>query len=1082
MNENRFSAFFPLSFFIVFLLLFSLSTNVYAQGVTTGSMSGLVTDDKEESLVGANVVVVHDPSGTRYGAAVREGGIFDIYNMKIGGPYTVTASFIGYKEQVEKDVYISIGQTVRVDFILVQEALTTDAIQVIAQTDEVLNAARTGAATYVRPEQVDQLPSIKRSTRDLTRLDPRSDGNYSFGGRNWLYNNISVDGSYFNNSFGLDDPAPGGQSNAEPIPFDAVEQVQVSVVPYDVREGGFTGAGINTVTRSGDNTFRGSLYSYYANDALVGNRVSGQDVIADPQLDFIQSGVRASGPIIQNKLFFFVNAELVRREEPGSAYIADDDGNIAFGESRPLASDLDAIRTRMRDVYGYDTGQYDGYFHKTDNDKLLIKLDWNINDEHRASFRYNYMKAYRDLPPHPFAISIAGTGRGPNENSLPFQNAGYRINNELHSYALEINSRFGSIANRLFVSYNRMRDHRDPSSVDYPTIEIAEDGITYTTLGHEPFSIHNILDSDIWQITDNVSFFTGNHVITVGGSFETFKFYNSFNLFRHGLFPAPVQFGGTTFASLAEFFDYTDPNSPNFIDFDDFIGSGPFKGEDIDIGQLSFYAQDEYKVSSNFNLSYGLRVDIPVYITEPVDNPYSRSLDALDENGNSEVVDQSKLPDATPLWSPRVGFNWDVYRDRSAQLRGGTGIFTGRLPMVWVGNVISNPGFNPNLPAWQQSFDVNAMDEDFKWPQVWTTNLAWDQQLPWWNLLGTLEFIYSKDINAIYIRNADLVNPQSTLVDGRPYYGGPGNNKLNPDAGGIYVIDNKEDGYNYNITLALRKTFTFGMTAFLSYSYLDARSVMKSTEIASVLWGENPVQSNPNQPGLGWSEFGNRNRFVIGGNYRWTYGENWGTSIGLVCEIAEGNQFLGAGGNRYSFVYTGDVNGDGSASNDLVYIPKDQSEINFEAYTDENGNTVSADEQWAQWSAFVAQDDYLSNNKGEIADRFGALNPWYANVDIRLLQDFVFGSPGSEHRFQLSVDCLNVLNLLSNSWGVRSVANSAATSPLLYTGMDGNEPVFNYKAVATETYTEDLSIYSRWEDLSIYSRWRIQVGLRYLFN
>jgi hypothetical protein len=841
------------------------------------------------------------------------------------------------------------------------------------------------------------------------------------------------------------------------------------VVPYDVREGGFTGAGINTVTKSGDNTFRGSLYSYYRNESLLGNSIRGQDVVASPQLDFMQSGFRVSGPIIKNKLFFFINGEVERREDPGTNYVASQSGSAAFGESRVSVETMDRIRTRMREVYGYETGLYEGFIHKTDNDKLLIKLDWNINEDHKASFRYNYLKAYRDLPPHPFVLSFGGTGRGPNENSLPFQNSGYRINNELNSYALEINSRFGSVANRFFVSYNRMRDNRDPFSEDFPTIEIGEDGITYTTVGHEPFSIHNILDSDIWQVTDNVSFFTGNHVITGGVSFETFKFYNSFNLFRHGLFGLP--FAATTFFSLQQFFDETDPDSA--IDFRGMIGTGPFKGEDIDVGQISFYAQDEFQVASNFNLTYGLRVDMPIYITDPVDNPYSRSLTAIDENGNPETVDQSKLPDATLLWSPRVGFNWDVYRDRSAQLRGGTGIFTGRLPFVWVGNVISNPGFNPNLPSHLQSYDVNAMVEDFKWPQIWTTNLAWDQQLPWWNLLGTLEFIYGKDINAIYIRNADLVNPQSTLSDGRSYYGGFGNNKLNPDGGGIYVIDNKEDGYNYTLTFSLRKTFDFGLSGFFSYTYLTAKSVMKSTEIASVLWSENPVLGNPNRPDLGWSEFGNRNRFVLGGNYRWEYGENWGTSIGLVCEIAEGNRFIGSGGNRYSFIYAGDVNGDGYASNDLIYIPKDQNDIMFDPYTDGGGNTVTVEDQWRGWSAFVEQDDYLKDNKGKIADRFGALNPWYVNVDLRLLQDFVFGSPGSQHRFQLSLDFLNVLNLLSSEWGVRSVANSAATSPLEFVRLEGNEPVFNYKAVATETYTDDLSQFSRW---------RIQVGLRYLFN
>lgn len=1055
---------------------FILPTISNAQGLTTGSINGKVTDDQGEPLVGANVVAVHEPSGTRYGAAVREGGMFDILNIRIGGPYKVTVSYVGYREFEQGDLYISIGQTVSIDVKLVAETLSAETIEVVAEKDEVMNAARTGAATYVNPDEVKLMPSIKRSTRDLTRLDPRSDGNYSFGGRNWLYNNISVDGSYFNNSFGLDDPAPGGQTNAEPIPFDAVEQVQVSIAPFDVREGGFTGAGINTVTKSGTNQFKGSLYSYFRNETLLGNKVQGQDVIADPQLSFNQSGFSAGGPIIKDKLFFFVNGEIERREDPGTNFVADRDGNIKFGESRVRAQVMDSIRARMRQVYNYDTGEYEGFIHNTQNDKLLIKLDWNISEDHNATFRYNYLQAFRDLPPHPFVLSFGGTGRGPNENSLPFQNAGYRINNKLNSYTFELGSRFGSFSNRIFVSYNRMRDYRDPFSVDYPTIEIGQDGISYTTLGHEPFSIHNILNSDIWQLTDNFSYFTGNHVLTLGASYETFTFFNSFNIFRHGLFMVPVEFGGTQFSSLEQFFDYTDPNSPNFIDFDNFItpATSPYKGEDIKVAQFSAYAQDEFQVANDLNLTYGLRVDIPIYVTEPVDNAFSRSLIALDENGNPETVDQSKLPDPTLLWSPRVGFNWNVTGDRMTQLRGGTGIFTGRLPFVWIGNVISNPGPNPNLPAYLQSFDLNAMVSDFKWPQVWTSNLAVDHFLPW-DLLGTLELVYTKDINAIYIRNADLAMPARYLADGRPYYGP--NNKLNDPAvhaGGIYVIDNTSDGYNYNITASLRKKFDFGLNTFLSYTYLTAKNVMKSTEIASVLWSENPIPSSPNKPEIGFSEFGNRNRFVLGLNQRWEWSESHATSFGLVCEIAEGNRFLGAGGNRYSFIYAGDVNGDGSAANDLIYIPRNQSEINF-SETDANGNFVATEEeQWNAFNAFIEQDSYLSENRGSIAERFGALNPWYVNVDLRLLQDFALYFSGQKHTFQLSIDCLNFLNLLNNDWGIRKVANSAATSPLELVGFDGNgEPVFNYKAVAKQTYTTDPSEFSRW---------RIQIGVRYLFN
>ena len=626
----------------------------------------------------------------------------------------------------------------------------------------------------------------------------------------------------------------------------------------------------------------------------------------------------------------------------------------------------------------------------------------------------------------------------------------------------------GSYSNKFFVSYNRMRDYRDPFSENFPTIEIGQDGITYTTIGHEPFSIHNILDSDIWQFTDNLSYFTGNHVITLGASYELFKFYNSFNLFRNGLFGLP--FAATTFFSTDQFFAETDPDSA--IDFLGMNGSGAFKGENIDIGQFSIYAQDEYQVSSDFNLSYGLRVDMPIYITKPVDNPYSRSLTALDENGNPEQIDQSKLPDSTPLFSPRVGFNWDATGNRDTQVRGGTGIFTGRLPFVWVGNVISNPGANPNLPGYMQSFDLNAMDPEFKWPQMWTSNLAVDHRLPW-DMLGTVEFVYSQDINAIFVRNADLVLPESNLPDGRPYYGGSGNNELNPDGAGIYVIDNKKDGYNYHLTLQLRKFFNFGLTAYLSYTYLEAKNIMKSTEIASVLWQENPISGSPNNPVLGYSEFGNRNRFVLAGNYRFNWDETFATSFGLVCEIAEGNRFAGQGGNRYSFVYAGDVNGDGYAGNDLIYIPNNQSEITFAPYTDAGGNTVSADQQWNAFNAFIEQDDYLSENRGKIADRFGALNPWYVNLDFKILQDFAFDVSGQKHTFQLSLDFLNVLNMINSDWGVRQVANSAATSPLELVPGTGNAPEFHYKSVASETYAYDLSQFSRW---------RVQVGLRYLFN
>lgn len=1078
--------------------LFLIPTGLSAQGVTTAAIDGFVTDQGGSPLPNAAVVAVHVPSGTQYRAVVRSGGAYTVPNMKVGGPYRVTVTLIGYTPETQEDVFLTLGQSFRLDFRLTAAAIQLAGVEATAERDQVLNSGRTGAATFIDPVRVQELPSVKRSTRDLIRTDPRSDGNFAFAGRNWLYNNISLDGSYFNNPFGLDDPAPGGQTNAEPVPFDAVEQVQVSIAPFDVRQGGFTGANINTVTKSGTNEFRASGYSFYRNESLVGNEVSGSPVIANPDLSYVQAGLSVGGPLSRDKLFFFVDGEIERTSNPGSNFVASTNGSSGFGISRVDATIMDSIRNRMIQVYGYDPGPYQGYTHHTDNDKLLAKLDWNINTNNNLSFRYNYLNAKRDLPPHPFVLSFANTGRGPNESSLPFYNSGYAINNHLHSFALEVNSRSSGFANRLFASYNRFRDFREPFSPDYPTIEIGEGGVTYTTVGHEPFSIHNILDQDVWQFTDNFSLFRGKHTFTLGANFESFSFFNSFNIFRDGVFflpppPGPGQFGGTTFSSLDEFFRRTDPNASfaadSFIDFSTFIQSGVYKGEDIHVGQFGVYAQDELPVSERLNLTYGLRVDFPLYFTKPIDNPYSRGLTALDQNGNAETVDQSKLPGATPLWSPRVGFNWNAVGDRSTQVRGGTGIFTGRVPFVWIGNVISNPGANPNLyPAGPvrptgsaddsstlgQSFDLNAMVPNFKWPQVWTTDLAVDQRLPW-DLLGTLEVVYGKDINSVFMRNADLVAPVRNLPapDGRPYYGGAGNNELNPDGGaGIYVLDNTHEGHSLSITAQLRKFFAFGLNTTVSYSFTDAKNNLKSTEIASVLWQNQPVRGDPNRPGLSYSEFGQRHRIIGTATYTKSWSPTLRTHFGVFMEIAQGNRFAGAGGNRYSFIYSGDVNGDGYGGNDLIYIPRSQGEIQFADCPSGCGANVTPQQQWDALNAFIEQDPYLSTHRGQIAQRFGLLNPWYNDVDLRILQDFAVGV-AQRHVLQVSLDVLNVGNLLNSSWGVRKVASASATSPLTLTGFDLNgAPVFNFTG-PSQTFIDDPSLFSRWQ---------VQLGLRYMLQ
>jgi len=1077
---------------LLILISFIFST-LLGQGVTTAELAGSVLNGDGAGLEGANVVATYEPSGITYGTTSRTGGVFNIPNMRVGGPYTVTISFIGYKTETESNVHLRLGSAARLNFTLQQEALELAGVDVVGEQDDVMNSSRTGAATYIGSDMVAAMPSIKRSTRDLTRLDPRSDGNFSFGGRNWLYNNISLDGSYFNNPFGLDDPAPGGQTNSEPVSYDAVEQVQVSIAPFDVREGGFTGAGINTVTKSGTNDLQVSMYSYARNESLVGNKVGDEEIAGSPSLMYSQSGVSISGPILKDKLFFFVNLENEHRNDPGTNYYADDN-------SRVESTVMQQISDVMKDVYDYDTGPWEGYTHNTDNVKLLAKLDLNISDQHNLSLRYNKLDAYRDLPPHGFVLSYNNTGRGPNASSLPFKNSGYRIHNNLDSYALELSSLFGNkIANRFFVSKNVFRDYREPFSVDFPTIEIGEAGATYTTVGHEPFSAHNILDQDVLQVTNNLTYYMGKHAITAGFNYENFKFFNSFNIFRHGLFMVAGDLdllfpgagyldflGATTFSTLDNFFTRTDPtDSTNFYDLNSVVdwSSGPngeYKGEQIDVSQLSLYLQDEFAVNSNLVITAGVRVDIPKYDTEPVANPFLKDSTLLDENDELETVDQSKLAGDDPLYSPRIGFNW-ANNDRSLQVRGGFGIFTGRLPFVWVGNVISNPGQNPNIvgdgsndqttdegegrevyegdkSTLQQSFDMNAMVDDFKWPQVRTINLAVDKQLPG-NMLATVELVQSTDINAIYMRNADLVEHVSTLADGRPYYGGAGANELNYDpfneGNGVYVIDNIDEGSSMTFTAQLRgQSLGNALSWSAAYTFLDAENNLQSTEIASVLFQSQPVQGDPNNPSLAPSQFGMKQRIIGTATYRLEWSKTMATSFGMVFEMGEGNRYVYSGGNRYSHVYSGDVNGDGFGGNDLIYIPKNEGDINLTNPTD-----------WVGLDAFIEQDPYLSENRGKIAERNGLLNPWFSNIDLRINNEFAVAG----RKVEVSFDIMNFANLVNSSWGVRQIANVSATSPLTLDSWDDDgEPVFSFNG-ATKTFSDDFGEFSRW---------RMQLGLK----
>jgi len=1024
-------------------------------------LNGIVTDKENDPLPFANIIAIHVPSGVEYGVASQNNGRFTLQNIRIGGPYKITASFVGYQAQTKEDVFLALGQNVRVEFKLSDESVGLSEIVVSSHQDNDLNADRTGAATNISKKEIDALPTISRSTSDYTRLTPQASGG-SFGGRNSYYNNFSLDGSIFNNSFGLDVPTPGGQTNAQPVSLDAIDQIQVTLAPYDVRQGGFTGAGINSVTKSGTNTFKGSVYSFIRNESMIGKKVGNLE-LENPNLSYGLYGFRVGGPILENKLFFFVNAEMERREEPATTLLASKPGSSGANVSNVSASDLDEIQKTLKDVYGYETGAYENYNHKTENEKLLAKIDWNINQDHDFSFRYNYLRSWRDVLPHP---AISAGGRGPNLNSLPFENTSYIINNDINSFVSQLTSRFGNnYSNHLTVAYTAFRDYRESKSANFPSIDINKNGLNYASFGLERFSTNNILDQNVFQITDDFSIYMNDHIITVGASMETFGFMNSFNLFYYP---------GYTFASMDDFRLHTNPNDPaNFNDFNADVANSntkPYKVAEFSVGQVSLYAQDEWQVNDKLKLTGGIRMDMPTYFDKPEANPVIEAKTFKDEFGNDVKIDVSHLPSATPLLSPRIGFNYDVKGDRSTQLRGGTGVFTGRLRFVWIGNQFSNRTIDPFY-----TFQINATSENFKWPQVWRTDFAIDQELPW-GMIGTLEGIYNKDINAVVHKNYNMDVPTGTLkgADNRAVYQGS-ESKINDftdvgswmDAGAI-VLDNTDEGYQYSMTAKLRKNFSPFAFAMVAYTYAQSKDITSSPgEIAADAFQLNPVVGNNNTPKLSYSDWGMDHRFIGAGSWKFVYGGSYATTISLFFETGSGS--------RFSYTYAGDVNKDGiGQNNDLIYVPANSSEINL-VPTDAS-DTRSPEEIWNQLNSYIEQDDYLSTRRGDYAERNGSIGEWFSQIDLRILQDFAINIGENTHAFQLSLDVLNVGNMINSDWGVRSFPQNK--SPLSLAGYNAQgEPEFAFPTsngkVMTTTFIDNTSIASRWQ---------MQIGLRYLFN
>ena len=1038
------------------LFIFFFTCSLSFSQVTTSSIKGVVSDETSSGFPGANVVVFHTPTGTTYGAATDIDGRFNLVNLRVGGPYTVTVSYIGYTTTTFPNVYLTLGKTEVLSLSMIPDSQQLDAVVITASnTKGVFGSDRTGAETNVGRKELTTLPTISRSASDFTRLEPTA-SNGSFGGRNDQYNNFSLDGAIFNNPFGLDAATPGGQTNAQPVSLDAIDQIQVSTAPYDVTQSGFTGASVNAVTKSGSNEFKGTVYGFYRNEDMTGSKIKGEDIFV-PSLTQEQTGFSIGGPIIKNKLFFFANYEEDKRDDLGQSWLPNR-GTGAINESVVLESDLLAVQGALS-ALGYDSGAYEGFIHQSQSSKGIFKLDWNVNDNNQLAVIYNWLDASKDKPAHPTALGF----RGPNASILQFENSGYQINNKLNSLQVELNSRLSdNVSNKMQFGYTVFEDFRNPMSTPAPAITIQNgQGQNYIIAGHEPFSINNVLDQTVLQFSNNMTYTKANHTYTVGFSFEQFEFDNSFNLGTFGYGNANGYVGAFgSFPSVDAFLEASNNGliSEALANAQNVQNAGNWALAETNVGQLAFYLQDEWDVNDKFKLTYGVRFDKPLFFDtadtaqDVIDGTtdYFPEIPYVNPNtGQIQQLSNTQMPSSDWLVSPRVGFNYDVNGDSTFQLRGGSGLFTGRFPFVWLGNQVGNPNF------WFQQ----NVDPDYKFPQVWRTNLGIDHEYDN-GLIVTADLSYTKDFNGAHVQNWGLTPPSGTLqgVDSRPIYTaadhvvGAFGSQAN-----AYVFTNSDKGRIWNASLKAQKTFDNGLYAMLAYSYLDSKDVNSiEAEITGDAFAFNPVVGDANADELSYSRYGDTHRIIGVLSKNWFYGtsDQWSTSISSFFEVSQGG--------RFSYTYGGDVNGDGNGGNDLIYVPT-SSEVN-------QMNFSGAGEA-AAYDAFIAQDDYLSGRRGDYAERYGAVSPWTTRVDVKLLQDYkIKVSENKTNTIQFSIDVLNAGNMVNSNWGLVQQPNSVQP---IGVSVDGTgTPSYSFNANQTETFGYDSSLASRWQ---------MQFGLRYIF-
>jgi hypothetical protein len=1066
--------------------------------VTTGSISGNVKDAKGLDLTGATIEVLHEPSGSVYRASSGKNGVFNISSLRIGGPYKVSISYVGFRQEIINEVYVQLGEASKINVVLTDAnaALQEVVVAGAARKGALISKDRKGTSTNINRRMIAAMPTLSRNITDFTKLTPQASGT-SFAGQDNRFINLTVDGSIFNNSFGLQ-ALPGSQTSASPISVDAIEEIQVNVSPYSVKDAGFTGASINAVTRSGTNTFHGSAFYNNRNQSMVGTKAGpdGKTNVSISNFDVKQYGFSLGGPIIKNKLFFFANYENEKRADPGTAFVSDNGSNTGqTNVSRVKKTDLDAMSSFLNTNFGYDPGKYEGYDYITKSYKILAKIDWNISNKNKFSVRFNSLRSFKDIGAS--SSGVLGGSRQSNLNTMNFSNNNYEINNDIYSLIGQLNTRISNkVSNEFIFGWTANRDYRAVKGKLFPLIDIL-DGTTadrnYMSFGAEPFTPNNKLFTDTWQASDNITFYNGKHTTSAGANFESFKFFNQFT---------PQIQGQYIFKSLADFYTsanaaITNPSmATNPVQLRRYVlGFSNLAGNEVwnavtQAKNIGAYVQDEWQIENNLSLTYGVRFDVPFFTSNAVENPQVAGYSFVDEKGNPTKLSTSQLPSAKLMINPRFGFNYDVNGNKKTQLRGGLGLFSGRPAFVFVSNAVGNNGMQagqisqdntinypfspntarnvptPNPGSAAPTYNIAPIEKSFRFPQVFRSNFAIDQKL-FGGIVGSAEFLFTQSISNIFYYNANqkVATAAFTGPDTRPRFAGSSSLvRINSNVNDATVLSSRPYGSNTSITLKLEKPVQKGLSWMLAYNFGRTKDYSSSSTIAFSSFTSTRTVYGNNLPENSFSDNDTRHRVI--GNI--TYRKEIAKTAAIQFSLFGQSQSLG----RFSYGYSNDMNLDGISGNDLLYIPKDQSEMNFDAITGTVPFTVQ--QQKDAFENYIQGNSYLKNHRGQLAQRNGVLQPMLSRFDLSVMLELFRNIGKQRHTIQFRGDIFNIGNMINHRAGVAHVINT--TSPLAYSRVDANGlPFFRMNTVNNslnyETYRKGTSIADVWQ---------AELGVRYI--